>query len=281
MISFPSFRKMVLFGALLALPLVAACAPPSHVVPPAYVDPVTQMPFVLIKGGTFEMGSRQPDAAKEEKPVHAVTVPAFFAGIHEVTFEQYDRYCKATGANRPDDLDWGRGNRPVINVTWDEANQFAQWLSTRTGLSFSLPSEAQWEYFARAGSKEKFWTGLTLPDNYANCYDCGSKWDQKSTAPVGSFPPNAWGIYDTVGNVLEWNLDNFSPDYTATPADGSAYLKGDDKVKMMRGGCWEYYKVDAGSAVRYWQDRRERSKWTGFRLVLAADPVTGRPLIKE
>ena len=109
-----------------------------------------------------------------EQPVHSVTVPDLFVGMYEVTFKQYDQYCTANpSCELPSDEDWGRGDRPVISVTWNDANAYTAWLSEQTGQQFRLPTEAEWEYFARAGTTTTFWTGESLPPNSVNCTNCG------------------------------------------------------------------------------------------------------------
>jgi formylglycine-generating enzyme required for sulfatase activity len=197
-----------------------------------------------------------------------VNLESFAVSLHEVTFAQYDKFCDATGREKPSDEGWGRSNRPVMNVSWDDANAFAEWLSNESGLTASLPSEAQWEYFARAGTTGRFWTGKTLRKNSANCRECGSQWDNQMTAPVGSFKPNPWGLYDTAGNVAEWTLDDWHSGYKGAPTDGSAWITEDATDKVYRGGAWQYPKKELSSATRDWSKRDTRLNVIGFRLVL-------------
>ena len=145
----------------------------------------------------------------DEKPVHTVTVSAFRLGKYEVTVGQFRRFVAAMGGggNSPYDRGWGRGNRPVINVNWDDIQGYIDWLNAKTGVTFRLPTEAEWEYAARAGSTTQYSWGNSIGSNRANCDGCGSRWDNKQTAPVGSFSPNAWGLYDMHGNVWEWVED--------------------------------------------------------------------------
>ncbi len=135
---------------------------------------------------------------------------------------------------------WGRGNRPVVNVTWDDATAYAQWLSAVTGESYRLPSEAEWEYAARAGTETAYSWGDELGTNKANCDGCGSRWDDdEETAPVGSFAPNAWGLHDMHGNVWEWTGNCWNEGYAGAPADGSAWTDGHCGRRVVRGGSYQ------------------------------------------
>jgi formylglycine-generating enzyme required for sulfatase activity len=188
--------------------------------------------FVLIPGGTFQMGSNDGDS--DEKPVHTVSLKSFALGKYEVTFEEYDKFCEATGRSKPDDFVWGRGKRPVINVSWNDAKAYVKWLSEQTGKDYRLPSEAQWEYACRAGSTGKYSFGddVTQLGNYG-WYDSNS--DGK-THPVGEKQANTFGLYDMHGNVWEWLEDNlYSDDYDGAPSDGSAWIFGDSNFHLLRG----------------------------------------------
>ena len=194
--------------------------------------------MVVIPAGRFRMGCLSNDDAcyGDEMPVHDVTIPVPFAlSAHEVTFEDYDRF---THPNEADDAGWGRGARPVINVSWDEAKDYVEWLSSETGATYRLPSEAEWEYAARAGSATKYSWGNEIGANRANCDNdhCGDQW--KHTAPVGSFPPNGFGLYDMHGNVWEWVEDCWNGSYAGAPSDGVAWVSGDCAERVLRGGSW-------------------------------------------
>jgi formylglycine-generating enzyme required for sulfatase activity len=160
--------------------------------------------MVWIPAGSFRMGDLQGGGNKDEKPIHQVSVDRFAMGRYEVTFAEYDKFAQATGREKPSDEGWGRGNRPVINVSWHEATAYAKWLSQQTGQQYRLPTEAEWEYAARAGKTTKYWWGNQIGSNKANCSNssCGDR--LKYTAPVGSFAPNPFKLYDTAGNVWEW-----------------------------------------------------------------------------
>jgi hypothetical protein len=141
------------------------------------------------------MGDIQSKRGDDERPVREVTIQRSFAmGRYEVTFDQYDEFVKATGRKLPDDEGLGRGSQPVIRVSWNDAVAYAAWLSGQAGKRYRLPTEAEWEYAARAGTETTYWWGNDIKQGLANCRTCGSKWDGKSTAPVGSFKPNAFGL---------------------------------------------------------------------------------------
>jgi formylglycine-generating enzyme required for sulfatase activity len=243
---------------------------------PDYVEPVSAMEFVFIKGGSFQMGTPHSSGGLES-PVHTVALKDFAAGMYEVTFEQYDKFCIATGREKPSDEGWGRGDRPVINVSWDDAVAFTEWLGSETGLNVSLPSEAQWEYLARAGTTGRYWTGDSLPKNMANCRECGSKWDNQKTAPVGSFPANPWKIHDTMGNVAEWVLDDMHQNYEGAPTDGSAWIDGSTNRKVNRGGAWNYSIDSLAAATRERNRRKSQRSEIGFRVVINNPPFQTPP----
>jgi formylglycine-generating enzyme required for sulfatase activity len=164
--------------------------------------------MVVVPAGSFQMGNVEGGGEKDETPVHAVTIQKPFAiGRYEGTFDEYDQFAKATNRKLPADQGWGRGHRPVINVSWEDVNAYVKWLSEQTGKRYRLPTEADWEYAARAGKETAYWWGNDFIKGMANCNGCGSQWDNKQTAPVGSFKPNALGLYDTAGNVWEWVED--------------------------------------------------------------------------
>ena len=224
--------------------------------------------MVAIPGGTFDMGDLSGDGFSNEKPVRSVTVPAFKLGKHEVTFALWDACVIDGGCNdySPDDEGWGRSNRPVINVSWDDAQRFIQWLNGRTGENYRLPSEAEWEYVARARSTTEYGWGNDIGSNRANCDGCGSQWDDDRTAPAGSFAANPWGLHDVPGNVWEWVQDCWNGSYKGAPTDGSAWESGDCRLRGVRGGSWGGGPADLRSAVRSRTTRSTRDPHLGFRL---------------
>jgi len=225
--------------------------------------------MVIIPAGRFRMGDIQGGGASDEKPVHWVNIGKFAMGKYEVTFAEYDQFAEATGKNKPDDEGWGRGNRPVVNVSWYDAIAYTEWLSQQTGKTYRLPSESEWEYAARAGTNTKYWWGNDIGKNRANCDGCGSRWDSK-TAPVGSFSANSFGLYDTVGNVWEWNADSWHSDYKGAPTDGSVW-KGNESRRVLRGGSWANVPPNARTAVRVWDDPDDRDDHYGFRVAARAN----------
>jgi formylglycine-generating enzyme required for sulfatase activity len=223
--------------------------------------------MVVIPKGRFQMGDIQGGRGSNEKPVHWVDINYQFAmGKYEVTFVEYDKFAQATGRKKPSDRGWGRGRRPVINVSWKDANAYTKWLSRQTNEKYRLPSEAEWEYAARAGTKTKYWWGNNIGKNKANCYGCGSRWDNKQTAPVGSFRANQFGLYDTVGNVYEWVTDNYQKSYNGAPSYGSAWKKA-SKYRVLRGGSWLNNPDNTRAAFRYGYYPDFRNYFLGFRVV--------------
>ncbi|MDM8560861.1 SUMF1/EgtB/PvdO family nonheme iron enzyme [Candidatus Parabeggiatoa sp. HSG14] len=224
--------------------------------------------MVIIPAGKFRMGDIQGTGGNREKPVHEVSVKSFAMGRYPVTFEEYDKFAKATNKEKPNDSGWGRDNRPVINVSWHDAMAYVKWLSEQTGQQYSLPSESQWEYAARAGTDTDYWWGNEIGKNKANCRNSGSQWSGKQTSPVGSFEPNPFGLYDTVGNVREWIADSWHKDYTNAPNDDKIWAEGADKsYRVLRGGSW-YDDPSLGRvADRNWGNPVNRDVSRGFRVV--------------
>jgi formylglycine-generating enzyme required for sulfatase activity len=226
--------------------------------------------MVVVPTGEFMMGSPadERDHYGNEDPLHRVTIARPLAvSKFEVTFEQWDA-CVAVGtcAHVPDS-NMGRGTRPVINVTWDHVQQYVAWFSKMTGRPYRLLSEAEWEYAARAGTTTAYSWGDEIGKNNANCNGCGSEWDSRRTAPVGSFAPNEFGLYDMHGNVWEWVEDCLHTDYEDAPKDGSAWLaQGDCNNRVIRGGSWIGYAVGLRSALRFSFSADDHGIDLGFRV---------------
>ena len=243
--------------------------------------------MVVIPAGRFRMGCDrgEPGCSLDRTPSRMVIFAAPFAmSKHEVTFNDYDRYLRAKGgasAGEAHDQGWGRGRRPVINVTWKQAVAYTEWLSAQTGARYRLPSEAEWEYAARAGTTTKWAWGDELVPGRANCANCGSRWDNERTAPAGSFPPNRWGLHDMHGNAHEMLLDCLHFSYDDAPTDGSAQTKpgwllkkdrhGNCEMLMARGGYWESPSSWTRSAARSTIKRRAYGAVWGIRLVRELD----------
>jgi formylglycine-generating enzyme required for sulfatase activity len=194
----------------------------------------------------------------------AIAMP-FAVGKFEVTFEEWDA-CVAQGgcSHRPDDRGWGRGRQPVMNVSWNDAQSYLAWLSRRTGKSYRLPSEAEWEYAAQAGSGRE--AAAVRGANQANCDGCGSRWDNRQAAPAGSFAANAFGLHDMLGNVWEWTADCWNASHDAASADGSVRLTGDCSRRVLRGGSWGSFPEFTRSAHRIWFTTDNRLDGYGFRV---------------
>ena len=232
--------------------------------------------MVVVPAGEFMMGSPadERDHYGNENPLHRVTIARPLAvSKFEVTFEQWDA-CVAVGtcAHVPDS-NMGRGTQPVINVTWDHVQQYVAWFSKMTGRPYRLLSEAEWEYAARAGTTTAYSWGDEIGKNNANCNGCGSEWDSRRTAPVGSFAPNQFGLYDMHGNVWEWVEDCLHTNYEGAPEDGSAWIaQGDCNNRVIRGGSWIGYAVGLRSALRFWFSADDHGTDLGFRVARTLNP---------
>jgi len=223
--------------------------------------------MVELPAGNYQMGSPGNSLNYDEVPRHAVSVPAFAVSQYEVTFAEYDRFARATGRRLPYDESWGRGDRPVINVSWSDARAYTRWLSDQTGKSYRLPSEAEWEYAARAGSLTNFWWQDVSENLHANCFNCGSDWDAARTAPVGSFAANDFGLHDVAGNVQEWTADCYHGSYQGAPTDGSAWAQGGCDMRVVRGGAYTSPLDSLRSAKRSQYSQDARLDNLGFRVV--------------
>ena len=224
--------------------------------------------LITIRTGKFTMGSNK--GSKSQYPAHSVNIDNPFAiGRFEVTFKEWN-YCVKKGAckHRPDDHKWGQIKRPVINITWSQANVYLKWLSKYTKQNYRLPSEAEWEYVNRAGSITRFWWGENVGSNNANCKDCKSIWSGKRTAPVGSFKANSFGVFDTTGNVFEWVQDCWQKDHTLAHLDGRPRLAREQcSFRVIRGGSFYYFSKVGQSAYRAKNPPNIKSYWLGFRVL--------------
>lgn len=222
--------------------------------------------MLRLRGGRYTRGDLNGDGDADEHPVKELRIRPFAIGLHEVTFAEYDRFCTATGQPCPDDQGWGRGERPVVNVSWEEASAYAEWLSRITARRYRLPTDAEWEYAARGGSKSRFWWGDRQLSHMANCEGCGSLWDGDRSAPVGRFPPNPFGLHDTAGNVFEWVADCWHDKFDEAGDDGSALEKPQCGKRVIRGGAWSFTHHEIRSANRWRDFPTRRSDDTGFRI---------------
>jgi formylglycine-generating enzyme required for sulfatase activity len=223
--------------------------------------------MVVVPAGSFAMGSPKNEEGRvqNEGPQHVVTFAKPFAvGKFEVTFAEWDVCMDAGSCPRTSDENWGRGDRPVINVSWNDAKVYVAWLSRLTGKEYRLLSEAEWEYAARAGTTTRYYWGDDIGRGNANCDYCGSR-DYKGkagTEPVGSFKPNAFGLYDMHGNVWQMIEDCFHDYYVRAPSDGSAWTSGDCSRHVVRGD-----PLVLREAERSWSDSTDdRNSETGLRV---------------
>jgi formylglycine-generating enzyme required for sulfatase activity len=221
--------------------------------------------LVVLPAGTFQMGSNEH--LPFERPRHAVTISRPFAiGRREVTFDEWDACVSGGGCSyRPADRGWGRGQRPVINVSWDDAQQFIAWLSAKTGKSYRLPTEAEWEYAARAGTTTPFTWGAEVGTGRAACAGCGAV-AATTTTPAGSFAPNPFGIVDMAGNAAEWVQDCWHDSYRGAPADGSAWVSAQCRERVLRGGSFSSEPTYIRSTARFKYDADVRYYANGFRV---------------
>jgi formylglycine-generating enzyme required for sulfatase activity len=231
--------------------MVRAHAEDQRANPTILQDCPTCPKLISVQPGSFIMGDDH--GYKYEYPAHEVTIDYPFAlGQFEITFDEWEacaqeRGCKPT----PDDHGWGKGRYPIINLTYKDIQDYLTWISKKTKQTYRLPSEAEWEYAARAGTKTAYWWGDDVGVNNANCRTCGSKWSGIGSAPVGSFKANPWGFYDMNGNAWEWVADCWSPHYINAPTNGAPRLDGNCKEPIMRGGSWYYFPKLSRAAYRY------------------------------
>lgn len=226
--------------------------------------------LVVVPAGEFIMGSAadEPGHNAAEEPQHKVTFAKPFAvGKFELTFAEWDT-CAAYGDCNPNisDSSRGRGRQPVINVTWEDAKRYVAWLSRMTGKQYRLLSEAEWEYAARGGTRTAYSWGDDVGKGNASCSSCGSQWDGKQAAPVGSFPPNPFGLYEMEGNVWEWLEDCEHDNYNGAPNDGSAWLAAACKSHVLRGGAYLAKPLVIRTANRTRIATGNRGNAVGFRV---------------
>lgn len=228
--------------------------------------------MISIPAGSFYMGDKNDPVAM---PVHKVTLARAFAiSKFEITFDDYDIFAQATNRALPDDNRWGRGNRPVINVSFNDAVAYSDWLSKTTGKKYRLPTEAEWEYVARAKTLTPFWWGDNVKDaaGRANCRrGCSSKFSGlfgAKTAPVGSYPANGFGVFDTAGNVAEWVQDCYAENYATAPNNGQAYEIAKCAARVVRGGSAKDSAADIASYKRDYDRPEIYNEHLGFRVVM-------------
>lgn len=224
--------------------------------------------LAIIPSGSFLMGSPPSEEGRydNESPVHDVNLTRRFAlGRYAVTFEEFDQFTTAVARSNHHDAYWGRGRRPVIHVSWQDAKDYVAWLSEQTGENYRLPSEAEWEYACRAGTQMHYWWGDTIHPNFANYYNSGIG----RTVEVGSYPANSWRLHEMHGNVWEWCEDAWHETYDGAPTDGTAWLSdGHMRARCIRGGSHGADAVNLRAARRDLDLADNRNSFlTGFRVV--------------
>jgi formylglycine-generating enzyme required for sulfatase activity len=221
--------------------------------------------MVQIPAGSFQMGSGQGHWS--ERPVHRVTISEPFAlGRHEVTVGQWEACVEAGNCSSRPDMNDVTDDTPVHNVSWDDAQDFVGWLREITGRPYRLPTEAEWEYAARAGTSTRFWWGDSIGQGKANCQDCGGAWDRASPVSVGSFSANPFGLHDMNGGVMEWVADCWVQDYGGAPSDGSARTVQNCHQRALRGGSWRNDQSYATASSRLGYDAGVRYYTNGIRV---------------
>jgi formylglycine-generating enzyme required for sulfatase activity len=227
--------------------------------------------MVVIPAGSFTMGSGYDHTT----PLHTVKIAKSFAvGKFTVTFVEWDA-CVASGGCKYKPPALVRGTHPVTSVSWNDVTmEYLPWLNRKTGNTYRLLTEAEWEYAARAGTTTTYSWGNNVGNNQANCRGCGSKWDAQNTAPVGSFKPNAFGLFDMHGNVYQWVQDCWHNKYSQAPTDGSAWASSceDDSRRVLRGGTWLKPPWYMEAANRYWDTIAVRDPGNGFRVARTLNP---------
>ncbi len=234
---------------------------------------INEPEVVAVTGGCFTMGSPESEPERQASEIpHDVCVNDYSIGKFEVTFEQYDQFATLTDRPLPDDVDWGRGSLPVTNVSWFDAIAYTDWLTAQTGRQYRLPTEAEWEYAARAGTTTAFSTGATISEQQANfnasvSYNGSTPGARPSqSVPVGSYPANPWGIHDMHGNQGEWTCSTFSILYSGGELSCEDFP--DNVGYAIRGGSWTDPPDRIRSAVRS-RDTGDRFYfYTGFRVAV-------------
>jgi formylglycine-generating enzyme required for sulfatase activity len=221
--------------------------------------------MIFIPAGEFTVGSPNRAGDADEHPAHKVLLDGFWIGKTEVTFEQYDRFCAETGREKSEDEEWGRGKRPAIYVSWNDAREYCAWLAKKTGLKFRLPSEAEWEKAAR-----DFYPWGNIPPS-ATLVNFNK--DNMQTSPVGSYPQGAspYGVLDMAGNVWEWMADWYDPDFYRNSPFNNPLGPETGSARVVRGGSWANNKELIRAANRSHEDPVSKLNILGFRLALSGN----------
>ncbi|WP_231849029.1 formylglycine-generating enzyme family protein [Paramagnetospirillum magneticum] len=257
-------RMMSLVAVAAATVLISGIASAEGLKPGQSFKDCEDCPeMVVIPPGSFMMGSseNEKDRYEREGPQHQVVIrKPYSLGRYPVTQGEWLTVMGSEPSNFK-----GR-NRPVEKVSWDDAQQFVRRLSERTGKHYRLPSEAEWEYGARSGTNGQFYWGDDIGSGNANCKSCDSQWDGRETSPVGSFPPNRFGLYDMAGNVWQLTQDCLHENYRGAPSDGTAWEEPVPCRHVLRGGSWKTQPRTLRSANRDKIPPAEINYSVGFRV---------------
>jgi formylglycine-generating enzyme required for sulfatase activity len=233
--------------------------------------------MVVIPAGNFMMGAPENDPMRtfDEVPQHRVSfAKPFSVGRFAVTFAEWDACVADGGCNgyMPSDGGWGRERRPVINVSWNDAQSYLGWLSRKTGQPYRLLSEAEREFVSRAGTSTAFWWGDSVTTDQANYNGGGEGVHRGQTVPVDAFQPNPFGLYQVHGNVYDWVEDCWHSSYTGSLRGGRAWTTEDCPTRVIRGGSWKYNSFYLRSASRKYFMPFVRQDYVGFRVARALNP---------
>lgn len=251
-------------------PTAVATPPPENKTPAraaagGFKDCAACPPLVSLPAGSFTMGSNVSDPS--EKPAHQVAIGAPFAiGKYEVTVQQWNACVNAGGCPKIVQAANTGSNAPMRDLSWDDAQQYAKWLSGVSGKPYRLPTEAEWEFAARAGTSTLYWWGERMAAGKANCKDCGQPWAEERPADAGSFAANPWGLYDTSGSVWEWVADCWHASYKNAPADGHSWDQPNCALRVIRGGSWREGAAYMVASTRFRYDAGVRHAQNGFRV---------------
>ena len=265
-----------LLGALTVLALLVINTAQAHTVGSVFSDALPkgkQGPqLVVVPAGRYLLGDHSGRGNHNERPLTPIEISQPFAiGRYEVTFSDWQQYAEATATPMPDNEGWGlSAQRPVIHVSWHQAAAYSQWLSKVTGQRYRLPTEAEWEYAARAGSTSYYWWGEQLDSSEqaprAHCRGCASsRLLRNKTAAVGQFPANGFGLHDTAGNVWEWTASNFTQRFDGSETQSAGLLVNSPRV--VRGGAWNSGPVYLRSSMRDLKQPQHRDYALGFRVL--------------
>jgi formylglycine-generating enzyme required for sulfatase activity len=221
--------------------------------------------MVILQPGSFTMGDNHGD--RSERPAHRVTISRPYAiGKYEVTLAQWNACVQAEACKAVTSTTGSPDKSPTRDISWADTQRFVRWLSKQTGQNYRLPTEAEWEYAARAGTSSRYWWGEKMRAGMANCKGCGGDWSNDAPVNVDALPPNPFGLYGMNGGVWEWVEDCWHKDYDGAPTDGSAWTSSDCRENVIRGGSWRNDSTYAHSSSRFTYDSAVRYILNGFRV---------------